>query len=445
MQNTRPNLIWIITDQQRYDAIGMNDNATIRTPVLDMLAREGVNYRNAYAGFPLCCPARGTILTSVYPHKCVRGHQCAIPDGQKTVADAFAAHGYDTFYLGKWHVAGAKEEELTIPIGQYIVPREKRGGFAAWLGYENNNAQYDCWLHGHRNEQEVELFRLPAYETDALTDLFIEEIERRASDTRPFFGVLSVQPPHDPYVAPFSGQFYHNAADIELPAGVPDVAHIREQARREYAGYCSMIENIDMNVGRVVQALQSNGLLEHTHIMFFSDHGDMHGAHGQFRKMTAYQESVHVPLIIAGEKRGGYYWDRNTGPSDVLVNHVDLAPTSLGLCGLPVPEWMQGRDLSWTRVLDRLPQTPPASVYLQSVIPTGHFDSVDKPWRGLVTADGYKYVAFPHQDWLLFDLNTDPLEQVNLAHNPRFAELRQRLREELKKWVQSTEDEFPVP
>lgn len=154
---------------------------------------------------------------------------------------------------------------------------------------------------------------------------------------------------------------------------------------------------------------------------------------------------MHVPLIIAGEKRGGYYWDRNCGNCDVLCSSMDIAPTSLGLCGLPVPDWMEGSDLSWTRDLDRKAEPRTQSLYLQSILPTHHFDSVDKPWRSVITDDGYKYVAFPGTDWMLFNLHNDPYEQMNLAHNPVYREHRTQMREILHQWILKTQDDFRPP
>ncbi|OUP07340.1 hypothetical protein B5F35_14545 [Anaeromassilibacillus sp. An200] len=167
----RPNVLWIITDQQRAETLSINGCENASTPVLDTLAKTGVNFTSAVSGFPLCCPYRGSMLTSRYPHHCVPGHEYQLPPEQPTVASVFREYGYDTFYLGKWHLDGAKESEERA--GTHYIPRERRGGFDSWLGYENNNAQYDCYLHGHRGDREVEMFRLPTYETDAMTDLMI--------------------------------------------------------------------------------------------------------------------------------------------------------------------------------------------------------------------------------------------------------------------------------
>lgn len=440
----RKNVIWIVTDQQRAETLSINGSENSSTPHLDSLARTGVNFTNAVSGCPLCCPFRGSMLTGIYPHKCVPGHEYQMNPKQKTIADVFQEQGYDTFYLGKWHLDGAKEAEERA--GTHIVPRERRGGFSSWFGYENNNAQYDCYLHGHKGEKEVEIFRLPGYETDAMTDIFLEYLKTQSRKEQPFFAVLSVQPPHDPYVAPASTQRNHTPSNIHFRQNVPDVPYIREQAGRELAGYYAMIENIDENVGRIVDVLNDTGLMENTHIMFFSDHGDMHGSHGQFRKTIPYQEAVNVPFIISGEKRAAHVVSRKAGNVDnILINHVDIAPTTLGLCGIPVPEWMEGTDYSAVRLLDKEKSKYPDSAYLQSVIPTHHNDSINKPWRGIITTDGYKYVCLEGMDYMLYNLKEDPYEQVNLAHNDQYKELRQRLNSKLGEWIQKTKDDFELP
>lgn len=442
--SNRNNVLWIVTDQQRAETLSINGCENASTPVLDTLAKTGVNITNAVSGFPLCCPYRGSMLTSVYPHKCVPGHEYQMPVNQPTVASVFNENGYDTFYLGKWHLDGAKEAEERA--GTHFVPKERRGGFNSWLGYENNNAQYDCYLHGHRRDKEVEMFRLDKYETDAITDIMIDYLQERSSEDKPFFAVMSIQPPHDPYVAPPENQKGHNPADIKFRPNVPPVESIRKTASRELSGYYAMVENIDKNVGRIVDCLNKTGLMENTHIIFFSDHGDMHGSHGQFRKTTPYQEAINVPFIISGEKRGAHVVQRGTGNVDnILINHVDIAPTSLGLCDIQIPDWMEGTDYSAIRCLDKPQPKYPTSAYLQCVIPTHHYDSVNKAWRGIVTVDGYKYVCFENMDWLLYDLKEDPYEMVNLAHNDKYIELRKRLNGELKEWIEKTNDNFDIP
>ncbi|MEO1236850.1 MAG: sulfatase-like hydrolase/transferase, partial [Planctomycetota bacterium] len=292
----RPNIIWVFGDQHRGSALSCAGDPNVHTPNIDRLAAEGVWFRNAVMGFPLCCPCRGSLLTGVYPHRCVPGHEIRMPPELPTIAEPFNGSGYHTAYLGKWHLDGAKE--ASVDAAYHIVPPERRGGFKTWIGYENNNAQFDCYVHGHDGDTPVDHHKLPRFETDALTDLALDQIDRHRDE--PFFLALSVQPPHDPYTAPAEWMQRHNLARIQLRPNVPDIPRIREQARRELAGYYALIENLDHNLGRIRQRLEDHGLTDHTYILFFSDHGDHHGSHGHFRKMTPYQESIHVPFIIAG-------------------------------------------------------------------------------------------------------------------------------------------------
>ena len=167
------------------------------------------------------------------------------------------------------------------------------------MGYENNNSQYDCWVHGGQGESAF-CRRLPGCETDCLTDLLLEHLEERAAAKPPFFAVLSVQPPHDPYLAPPEYMARFNPQTLRMRENVPHIPALEERARREYAGACAMVENMDWNMGRIRNKLWETGLAENTHILFFSDHGDMHGSHGLFLKTHPYEESLRIPFVIGG-------------------------------------------------------------------------------------------------------------------------------------------------
>lgn len=439
-----PNAIWIFGDQHRAQALSCNGDPNLATPHVDRMAAEGLNMTGAVAGFPLCCPFRGSLITGRYPHNCVPGHEYPMPTEMPTIATAFKEHGYHTAYFGKWHLDGFQERNGRSAF--HVVPPERRGDFDEWVGYDNNNAQWDCWVHGGEGDSAFH-HRLPGYETDCLTDMLIEYIGTRGKDkaggrSRPFFASLSVQPPHDPYVAPPEWMERHTPANVILRPNVPDVPRVREQARRELAGYYAMIENLDWNIGRVRDALEEAGLTDDTHILFFSDHGDLHGCHGQFRKMAPWEESIRIPFIVGGFR--SRYVHKGGGVS-APINHVDIAPTTLGLCGIKAPEWMEGFDYSGYRLKGKDVSNAPDSAYIQSVIPTGHGNSVDRPWRGVVTTDGWKYVALEHQPWLLFNLNEDPYEQVNLAHNSIYGGKRKQLNDRVRKWIADTGDAFAMP
>ncbi|MHA1370156.1 MAG: sulfatase family protein [Promethearchaeota archaeon] len=336
-----PNVIWIFGDQHPGYALSLNKDPNVTTPNIDRLGLMGVNFTNAVAGYPLCCPFRGSLLTGKYPHKCVPGHEYPLDLEERTIADVFNDNGYKTVFVGKWHLDGFPE--WLGRATKYVTDPDGRGNFQTWIGYENNNSQWDTWVHGHDDGEEIKPYRLPGYETDELTNILIEQIKKikdyqdETGKKQPFFAVLSVQPPHNPYVAPERFMSNHNPQKVILRENVPPYHEIQQQARQELAGMYAMIENLDWNVGRIMNTLHECDLAFNTHVMFFSDHGDMHGSHGQFKKTLPYHESLGIPFVIGGEKPMGYE-GRGVGEIKQVINHVDIAPTTLGLCGIPKPD-----------------------------------------------------------------------------------------------------------
>ena len=444
----RPNVIWVLADQLRAQALSCNGETNICTPNIDQLAMRGVNFTAAVSGYPLCCPYRGSMLTGLYPNHCTPGHDKGLPPEQKTIAHVLHDAGYHTAYFGKWHLDAEGAAAAIRPNREvfHIVKPEHRGGFDYWLGYENNNEPWDCYVHGTNSD----CTRLPGFETDALTDKLIRYLEQPKD--QPFFAVLSVFPPHNPYLAP--EQFAEGlcAENIKLRSNVPNVPWVKQQAQRELAGYYAMVRNLDWNVGRLVQALDKLNLTDDTYIVFFSDHGDMHGSHGWFRKTNPYEESCRVPFIIStghscmySVAPGLLYGANNACLCDAPLNHVDVAPTTLGLCGVAVPDWMQGYDYSGYVTGKPLPPQEPDSAYLQCNEVTGHLNSTAEPWRGIVTREGWKYVALPGEPWMLFNLKDDPYEQMNMAQITNYREILADLNERLQAWIDKTGDDFTLP
>lgn len=446
-QSQSPNILWIFGDQHRAQALSCMGDPNVYTPNLDAVAGRGAT---AVAGSPLCTPFRGSLLTSRYPHECAPAHDDPVPEGLPMVSHTFNEVGYRTAYFGKWHVDGGGRRAEDERSGKQFVPPQRRGGFGTWLAYENNNAQYDCWLHGHSERQgPVDLFRLPGYETDAITDIVIDYLEDHASHAgdQPFFAVMSVQPPHSPYVAPQAFTSRHRPEDIELRPNVPDIPRITDEARRDLAGYYAMIENLDWNVGRMIEVLRDVNLLDNTYVIYFSDHGDMHGSQGRIYKCVPWEESIRVPFLVSHGGRP-LLPASDAPPLQTMINHVDIAPTSLGLCGLPLPDWMRGHDFS-PMLRGETAKTPvPDSALLQLVDPgwrCGLAVDRERPWRGIVTEDGWKYAVLEGQPWLLYNLNEDPYELANLALDGRFRTERARLQERLVQWLSDVGDTFDLP
>ncbi|MDP6116961.1 MAG: sulfatase [Planctomycetota bacterium] len=430
----KQNIIWIFGDQHRAQALGYMGDPNARTPNIDRMADEGVTFTDAVAGCPWCTPFRGALLTSRYIHSVVQRTPQKCDPELPMVSDSFNSHGYRTAYFGKWHLFGGPNDGC--------VSKEERGRFDIWLGYENNNAQYDCHVHGHdldgRDDTDSRAEKLEIYETDALTNRLISFLEQRGHE-QPFFAVLSVQPPHDPHVAPPEYEERYDPDALELRPNVPDIPRITERTRKDLAGYYAQIENLDWNVGRVFESLKANGLDEDTHVAFFSDHGDMHGSHGYIRKSSPWEESVCIPCIWRPAGGG------QSKTSNAPFNHVDFAPTSLGMCGLDIEDWMEGTDFSHHIIEGRKPpDEEPQSAYLQHCF-RKRFDCLNRVWRGIRTNDGWKYVCLEHQPVMLFNLNEDPYELTNLAYLDTHNEKREELQAELADWIEKTGDEFPLP
>ena len=449
----RPNVIWFFGDQHRAQALSRAGDPNVSTPHVDTLAAEGVEFPRALAGCPWCTPFRGSLLTGRYPQHCVVRTPQVMAPSIPTIAHALEGAGYETAYFGKWHLAWDRSMPLPEINGKprhdaIPVPREHRGGFRTWIGYNSGVSMFDRFVQGHTADgQEVELHRLDRFETDALTDRligFVRGQTAKPDPAGPFFAVCSVKPPHDPYVAP-DEYMRHDPAAIRLRPNVPHVPWIRERAREQLAGYYALIENLDHNVGRLMAALDETGLADDTYVVFFSDHGDMHGSHGYYGKSVPWEESLRIPFIVGG----GALRDEVRGRrADSVLNTVDIAPTTLALCGVEPVEAMPGFDYSPYVMRTEAPEPlrgEPDSALIQHLVRKLHRHTMNRTWRGVVTRDGWKYVCTESGDLALFDLNDDPYEQHNVVFKEYYKDKRRELVERLRKWLADTGDAYPVP
>jgi arylsulfatase A-like enzyme len=435
----KQNVIWFIADQMRAQAIGCNGDPNVFTPNLDNMAIAGRNFNKAVSGYPLCCPFRASMLTGKYAHHhSVKVHEDRLDPAYKTITDVFNQKGYETIYFGKWHLAGIKERNERSVLQE--VPKEDRGRFDTWIGYDNNNSQWDTHIHGHDEDKEIPHYRLPGYETDSLMDLALNKIKSRKESDPPFFMVISVQPPHNPHLAPAENRKYQ-AQQLALRPNIPE--HLQENTRIALSGYYGQIDNIDQNLGRLTEELRSSNLINDTHIVFFSDHGDQLGSQGRGGKCVPFEESIRIPFMIGGGQAMSYDgW--KSGRSSCLVNHVDISPTTLGLCDIDVPEWMEGYDYSHHRTgknFKNKRKDDPESVFMQLI------DDRESgyAWRCVITSDGWKYACVKNGEWIMYNLNQDPYEQNNLAFNTEHFSKREELKSLLQDWISKTGDHFPLP
>jgi arylsulfatase A-like enzyme len=413
----QPNILYVFADQFRASALGCMNAEAVRTPHLDQLASQGVLFRHAIANTPVCTPSRAELLTGRHALTCrCIANDMRLPEDERTIAHVCQDHGYSTGYIGKWHLDG-------ISRHMHTPPGPRRHGFDDyWAAYNCSHAYLDCRYY---QDASPELIRSPGYEPDIQTDLAIDFIRQRGAE--PFCLFLSWGPPHAPY-RDVPGEFL----SLYPPSQITLRPDCLGADRAAIAGYYAHITALDRNIGRLMAALDEEGLAEETIVVFSSDHGDMLWSHGQTKKQLPWEESIHVPLIIrwpAGLPGGR--------TSDLLIGIVDYTPTLIGLAGMPVPPAMDGLDLSAALVDET---RAPTSAFIANYIP---FDQAldTQPWRGVRTKR-YTYARWLQGGAVLYDNAQDPYQLHNLSAQPGNDRLEAKLESELQTWLTRLRDSF---
>lgn len=403
------NIIYILSDEHRGQAMSHAGDPNVKTPNMDRLAREGVSFTSACANCPICTPSRGTIFSGRHAHA---GPIQGFFDVYKTSAPSIATHlrgqGYHTAYIGKWHLGQVRDQIPPLVRehpGEYLgncqrTPERHRAGFQDWFGFENLNQHFASYYY---KGSDINPTKVEGYETDGLTNLAIEYISQYERK-EPLFLTLSVTPPHFPLVAPEEWKRF-DPATLELR---PNVRAEDEPEMREcLANYYAMIENLDYNIGRLLKTIRETPGFEDTLVVYFSDHGDLMGSHGlQSRKEFPCEEAVRIPAIFHDPT-----CIPAQGTRDELFSLVDLLATTCGAAGLPVPAYSQGRDFS--PALRGEPFEGPEDVLLEMVAnPRWDLSFID--WRAIRTREWkYAYYESGHEE--LFNLARDPYELEDVA------------------------------
>lgn len=431
-QSAAPNVVFVIADEWRAQAFGYAGDRNAHTPAIDRFAAESVNFENAVAGTSVCCPSRACLMTGQYPltNGVYINDVPLVPKGV-TLGEAFRYAGYDTAYIGKWHLYGS-------PDGYYgrrlaFIPPDKRFGFEYWKANECTH-DYNHSIYYGGDDPTPKFW--PGYDAIAQTRDACEYIRKFRDAGTPFFLFLSWGPPHFPLTgAPKRYQDMFKDREIKVRPNVPEVD--RQAAVQDLRGYYAHGAALDDCFDTLLHALEDNGKAADTIVVFTSDHGDMMYSQGLQYKMVPWEESIRIPLLVRYPQALG----REGTRCRELIDSPDIMPTLLGLSGIQVPKGVQGTDFSAVMHKPAVEQQRTSSFLSMpvSISSTRHYGI--GAYRGVRTAR-YTYVRSLHGPWLLYDNVDDPYQQHNLCDRPRMRTVRRDLDDEVSSWLRKLDDRF---
>ena len=421
-----PNVIIVLPDQWRAQSFGFAGDANIHTPQLDRLAAESVNCTHAIAGTPVCSPTRASLLTGRRPLSTgVFLNDVPLDPGAVSLAKVLAGAGYDTAYVGKWHLNGGDRSEF--------IPRERRQGFDYFKALE---CTHDYNRSRYYEADSARPRQWEGYDAVAQTRDATDYLRTRAGARKPFLLILAWGPPHSPYeTAPAAYRAMYLGRDLALRPNVPrTMAFVARAMLANYYAHCTALDDC---MGRLREVLKETGLEQNTVLLFTSDHGDLIGSQGGQHKQQPYDECIRVPLLV--------HWPAGLGTEprrcDAVMNSEDLMPTVLGFCGLPIPPSVEGRDFSGCIRGGANPGDDTALISCPA--PFGEWPRRlgGREYRGVRTAR-YTYVRDLNGPWLLYDDEADPYQLSNLIGRPEAAAVQARLDGVLDRKLAEAHDRF---
>lgn len=425
--DTRPNFLFILIDDLRYDLAHCAGNPVARTPNIDRIARDGVIFSNAFVTISLCSPSRACFLSGQYSHcngvfvnEARPELDPAVPTWPRLLQEA----GYDTAYVGKWH------------MGKGSYPRK---GFNHWVSFDGQGVYENPTINTNGVEKQVDGFM-----TDILSDAAMDWLKQ--SRDKPFCLYLSHKAIHGPFTAaPRHEKLYEDAKFPHPPncfdnfegkpawlkegkkPRTPDMTEGMDQTIRKQL---RCLASVDEGIGRILNYLTRTGQIENTVIAFAGDNGYYHGEHGLGDKRSAYEESMRIPLILSYPKM-----IKPSTKIEDMVLQIDVAPTMLELAGVKVPDCVQGKSM-----VPLLRGEKPAwrKSFFYEYVQEPQFPKT--PSINAVRTDRWKYIRYPEIDDIeeLYDLRRDPYELRNLAADPAHASTLAEMRKELERLMVET-------
>jgi arylsulfatase len=484
-----PNLLFIFTDEQRYDTMAAYGNEKIQMPNLNRLASQSIVFDRAYVTQPVCTPSRSTIMTGLYPHTtgCIENN-VPLPANIPCFPEMLCPGAYATAYHGKWHLGdeifcqhGFQEfrsiEDLYIEYYGEGRDPETRSTYHRWLVENGFSPTKGTIFDRGETARLPEAYGKPAY--------LAQEASRyiRQHQDEPFVLYVNFLEPHMPFFGPRDDQY--DPAEVALPENFeacpaenqPLKARLFEQAyrrrghsglplrseadwRRMIANYWGLCSLVDTHVGTILDTLFACGLDEHTIVVYTSDHGDMMGSHRLLAKCVNFEEAIRVPLLIRlpGQHRQVHIAEP--------VSQIDLVPTLLNLMRQPIPDHLEGKSLRPR--MEGTAQAPPGDVFVEwnghnnglgdmigrVSIPEWMRDlapesqivrAITDPVRTVIAPDGWKLNYSPLGEHELYNLDDDPWETSNLAPRPEMRAQMEVLADRIRRWQERTGDGVDLP
>ncbi|MDE0865270.1 MAG: sulfatase [Rubripirellula sp.] len=427
------NVVFILSDDHRYDAMGFMGHPLAKTPHMDAMAENGTHLKNAFVTTSLCSPSRASILTGLYTfrHRVI-DNQRPVPNGTLFFPQYLQEAGYNTGFIGKWHMGSASDDP--------------RPGFDYWFSFKGQgkyyppNDKYTINDNGKRVRQD-------GYITPLLTRKAVEFLEQQTDHEKPFFLYLSHKAVHDPftpepkYESTLKNIPFESPASSELLAdnlrnrprwlldqrnswhGMDFALHTGQSIKSFYKRYCEALRSVDDSIGAVMAQLKKMGIYEDTLVIYMGDNGFMFGEHGLFDKRVAYETSSRVPMLMQCPAiiNGGTVVDQ-------VVANIDIAPTVMQAMGLKKPPHMDGQSF--------LPLALGTSIPWRDYFLYVYYweqNYPQTPTHFSLRGDQYKYTTY-YGLWdtdELFDIQADPMEQNNLIHKPAYAKMKQQMQDRL--------------